>query len=92
MKILFITEVVFETKCSQLVKIVLIREEWPAQQCKELFLNFSFINILRAQSKMADKVARGAQIFSSTLLYVDFYSSLVIRIDGCFSFQDFNIV
>ena len=79
MKTLHISEVVFATDCSQLVKMVSTPTEWPAftthmeefLRCKDYFSNFFIQHIPRAQNTMADKLARGARDLPSTKVYVD---------------------
>lgn len=79
MKTLHISEVVFATDCSQLVKMVSTPTEWPAftthmeefLRCKEYFSTFTIQHIPRAQNTMADKLARGARTQPSAMVYVD---------------------
>nr|VDD45122.1 unnamed protein product [Brassica oleracea] len=79
MKTLQISEVVFATDCSQLVKMVSTPTEWPAfttqmeefRRCKEFFHPFTIQHILRAQNTMADKLARGDRNQPSAMVYVD---------------------
>lgn len=79
MKTLQISEVVFATDCSQLVKMVSTPTEWPVftthmeefLRCKEFFLNFTIQHIPRAQNTLADKLARGARTSPSAMVYVD---------------------
>ncbi|XP_048615605.1 uncharacterized protein LOC125588344 [Brassica napus] len=79
MKTLHISEVVFATDCSQLVKMVSTTTEWPAftthmeefLRCKEYFPTFTIQHIPRAQNTMADKLARGARTQPSVMVYVD---------------------
>ena len=79
MKTLRISEVVFATDCSQLVKMVSTPTEWPAftthmeefLQCKEFFHPFTIQHIPRAQNTMADKLARGARNQPAAMVYVD---------------------
>ena len=79
MKTLQISEVVFATDCSQLVKMVSTLTELSAftthmeefLRCKELFHNFTIQHIPRAQNILADKLVRGARTSPSAMVYVD---------------------
>jgi len=79
MKTLHISEVVFATDCSQLVKMVSTPTEWSAftthmqefLRCKDYFPNFFIQHIPRTQNTMADKLARGARDLPSAMVYVD---------------------
>ncbi|CDY39338.1 BnaC05g10410D [Brassica napus] len=79
MKTLRISEVVFATDCSQLVKMVSTPTEWPAfitqmeefLRCKEFFHPLTIQYIPRAQNTMADKLARGARNQPAAMVYVD---------------------
>ena len=78
MKTLHISEVVFATDCSQLVKMVSTWTEWSAftthmeefLRCKEYLPTFTIQHIPRAQNTMADKLAR-AKTEPSAMVYVD---------------------
>lgn len=76
MKTLQHFDVVFATECSQLVKMVLTPEEWPAFSIhlKEFNCSFSSLasgTVPRAQNTLADKLTRGVRSSLSAMLYVD---------------------
>ena len=78
-KTVHISEVVFATDCSQLVRMVSTPTEWPAftthieefLRCKEYFPTFTIQHVPKAQNTIADKLARGAMTQPSALVYVD---------------------
>ncbi|XP_056843165.1 uncharacterized protein LOC130495707 [Raphanus sativus] len=72
-------QVTFATDCSQLVKMVLEPEEWPAfapylQEIKKLqesFHNSQIIHVPRTENSRADCLARGVRQQSSFVVHMD---------------------
>ena len=79
MKTLHISEVVFATDCSQLVKMASPYTKWPTfsthmdefLRCKEFFSDFLYPTYPKGKNKMMDKLARGARKIPSAMVYVD---------------------
>ncbi|CAA7061636.1 unnamed protein product [Microthlaspi erraticum] len=71
--------IVFETDCSDVVKMVSKPEEWPAFatileefcRCKTEFISFSIVHISRKQNTKADKLARSARALPTDVYYVN---------------------
>ncbi|CAA7038025.1 unnamed protein product [Microthlaspi erraticum] len=78
--------IIFETDCSDLVKMVSTPEEWPAfailleeiDRCKTRFTSFSIIHIPRANNMKADKLARSARALPTDVYYVNSVSPIWI--------------
>ena len=78
MKTLQISDVVFATDCSQLMKIMFLRKEWSTfmiyieefVRCKKFFPNFITKHIARAQNTLTDKHERGAQCLPSVVSFI----------------------
>ncbi|CAA7055684.1 unnamed protein product [Microthlaspi erraticum] len=70
---------VFETDCSDVVKMVSKPEEWPAfailldkvDKCKMGFTSFSIVHIPRMNNTKADKLARSARALPTDVYYVN---------------------
>uniref|UniRef100_A0A1J3DCC3 RNase H type-1 domain-containing protein n=1 Tax=Noccaea caerulescens TaxID=107243 RepID=A0A1J3DCC3_NOCCA len=70
---------VFETDCSDVVKMVSAPEEWPAfailldeiGRCKMRFTSFSIVHISRTKNTKADKLARSARDLPTDVYYVN---------------------
>ncbi|CAA7018268.1 unnamed protein product [Microthlaspi erraticum] len=71
--------IVFETDCSDLMKMVSTPEEWPAfailleeiDRCKTRFSSFTIVHIPRANNTKADKLARSARALPTDVYYVN---------------------
>ncbi|CAA7057785.1 unnamed protein product [Microthlaspi erraticum] len=74
---------VFQTDCSDVVKMVSKLEEWPAfstlldevDRCKRKFISFSIMQIPRKENTKADKLARSARALPTDVYYVNSVSS-----------------
>ncbi|CAA7039116.1 unnamed protein product [Microthlaspi erraticum] len=72
-------EVVFETDCSNVVKMVSNPNEWPAfsilleevDRCKRRFTTFSVHHISITNNTKADKLARSARDLLHDMYYVN---------------------
>ncbi|CAA7049641.1 unnamed protein product [Microthlaspi erraticum] len=70
---------VFETDCSDVVKMVSKLEEWPAfiilleevDRCKMGFTSFSIVHIPMTNNTKADKLARSARALPTDVYYVN---------------------
>ncbi|CAA7041816.1 unnamed protein product [Microthlaspi erraticum] len=71
--------IVFETDCSDVVKMVSKPEEWPAfsilleefGRCKMMFTLFSIVYIPRTKNTKTDKLARSAPTLPTDVYYVN---------------------
>ncbi|CAA7036110.1 unnamed protein product [Microthlaspi erraticum] len=71
--------IVFETDCSDVVKMVSKPEEWPAFaaileefcRCRMEFTSFSIVHIPRIKNTKADKLARSARVLPTDVFYVN---------------------
>ncbi|CAA7014686.1 unnamed protein product [Microthlaspi erraticum] len=71
--------IVFETDCSDVVKMVSKPEEWPAFapileefcRCRMEFTSFSIVHIPRTKNTKADKLARSARVLPTDVFYVN---------------------
>ncbi|CAA7023568.1 unnamed protein product [Microthlaspi erraticum] len=74
--------ILFETDCSDVVKMVYTPEEWPAfailfdevDRCKRRFTSFSIAHMLRMKNTKADKLARSARALRIDVYYVNYVS------------------
>ncbi|CAA7051296.1 unnamed protein product [Microthlaspi erraticum] len=72
-------EMVFETDCSDVVKMVSTPEEWPAfavlldevDRSRTRFTSFSIVHIPRTNNTKADKLARSARTLPTDVYYVN---------------------
>ena len=72
-------QITFATNCSQLVKVVLEPEEWPAfasylediKTLKESFLSLDIIHVPRTQNSKADNLARNVRNQPSFVVHMD---------------------
>ncbi|CAA7049279.1 unnamed protein product [Microthlaspi erraticum] len=77
---------VFQTDCSDVVKMVSRPEEWPAfsllleevDRCKRRFNSFSIMQIPRTKNTQADKLARSARALLTDVYYVNSVSPVWI--------------
>ncbi|CAA7046662.1 unnamed protein product [Microthlaspi erraticum] len=77
---------VFQTDCSDVVKMVSKPEEWSAfsllldevDRCKRRFSSFSIMHIPRTKNTKADKLAHSARALSTDVYYVNSVSSVWI--------------
>ncbi|CAA7057288.1 unnamed protein product [Microthlaspi erraticum] len=75
-------KMLFETDCSDVVKMLFKPEEWPAfailldevDRCKRRFTSFSIMHIPRTKNTKADKLARSARALPTDVYYVNFVS------------------
>ncbi|CAA7050189.1 unnamed protein product [Microthlaspi erraticum] len=74
--------IVFQTDCSDVVKMVSKLEEWPAfsllldevNRCKRGFTSFIIMHIPRKENTKADRLARSARVLPTDVYYVNFVS------------------
>ncbi|CAA7029233.1 unnamed protein product [Microthlaspi erraticum] len=77
---------VFQTDCSDVVKMVSKPEEWPAfstlldevDRCKRRFTSFNIMHIPRTNNTKADKLARSARDLPTDVYYVNSISPVWI--------------
>ena len=75
-------QITFATNCSQLVKMVLEPEEWPAfasylediKTLKESFISLDIIHVPRTQNSKADSLAHSARKQPSFVVHMDQYT------------------
>ncbi|CAA7016993.1 unnamed protein product [Microthlaspi erraticum] len=77
---------VFQTDCSDVVKMISKPEEWPAfsllleevDRCKRRFNSFSIMQIPRTENTKADKLARSDRALPTNVYYVNSVSPVWI--------------
>ncbi|CAA7014793.1 unnamed protein product [Microthlaspi erraticum] len=82
---------VFETDCSDVVKMVSKPEEWPAfailldevDKCKMGFTSFSIVHIPRMNNTKADKLARSARALPTDVYYLLLKNAAELQYEKC---------